>query len=79
MDSGTLAISRKLIIEECANHSRVGPWGISNFCWGQEKKNKGKCLYFGEIVKECGYFKQIVEPILNMKNRNAVKKLRNGR
>lgn len=75
MDSGTLKITKKLIMDECANFLRTGPFQNSNFCWSMEKKNKGKCLYFSEKVKDCAYFQNCVQPILTIRNKSGARKI----
>lgn len=53
---------KRLILDECANFQRNGPWGIKDFCWMKEKSNDGKCLFFTGKGK-CKYFEYSVLPL----------------
>jgi hypothetical protein len=55
--------ARKLIAEDCANHQRIGPLGIKNYCWAKEKSNAGICVFFTDDSPECSYFEEAVLPL----------------
>ena len=58
-----LSQARKLIEEECANHQRIGPFGVKNFCWLKQKSNAGVCVFFTDESPNCLYFEQGVLPL----------------
>src|SRR4030042_5162108 len=58
-----LTQARKLIVEECANFQRFGPFEIKNYCWMKEKSNAGVCVFFSDGSLECPYFPQAVLPL----------------
>jgi hypothetical protein len=58
-----LAQARKLIVEECANFQRFGPFAIKNQCWMKEKSNAGVCVFFSDGSPECSYFQEAVLPL----------------
>jgi hypothetical protein len=55
--------ARKLIVEECTNFQRLGPFGAKNFCWMKEKSNAGVCVFFTDEKAKCTYFEEAVLPL----------------
>jgi hypothetical protein len=54
---------KTLVVEECANWLRNGPFGKQNYCWAKEKSNGGLCLLFDKPPKPCKYLEESVLPL----------------
>ena len=60
---GILREVKGLVVSECANYSRNGPFNTQHYCWKREKSGKGSCAYFHEIRPRCTYFEKAVLPL----------------
>ena len=54
---------KRLIIQECANWLRNGPFRTQNYCWANENSNGGLCLLLSKPPKPCKYFEKYVLPL----------------
>jgi hypothetical protein len=54
---------KNLLIQECANWLRNGPFRTQNYCWANEKSNGGLCLLLSNPPKPCKYFEEYVLPL----------------
>lgn len=60
---GILREVKGLVVSECANYSRNGPFNTQHYCWKHEKRGKGICAYFHETQLSCPYFEKAVLPL----------------
>ena len=54
---------KTLVINECANYIRNGPFNTQHYCWKQEKRGKGICVFFQEDRARCPYLENAVLPL----------------
>ena len=60
---GVLREVKGLVVSECANYSRNGPFKTQHHCWKHETREKGICAYFRETQPRCSYFEKAVLPL----------------